>query len=111
MNQEAKAYHSFPARNGCSSGVRAKSCTRQQKRCLQLTQAIENKEPSTYPAVIVTDFVKLPKLGRLQLTIREWLVTKSLFFNWKLLIVNCQLLMILSIFTLLPYRSHSGKLV
>ena len=74
MNQEAKAYHSFPARNGCSSGVRAKSCTRQQKRCLQLTQAIENKEPSTYPAVIVTDFVKLPKLGRLQLTIREWLV-------------------------------------
>ena len=74
MNQEAKAYHSFPARNGCSSGVRAKSCTRQQKRCLPLTQAIENKKPSTYPAVIVTDFVKLPKLGRLQLTIREWLV-------------------------------------
>ena len=74
MNQEAKAYHSFPARNGCSSGVRAKSCTRQQKRCLQLTQAIENKEPSTYPAVIVTDFVKLSKLGRLQLTIREWLL-------------------------------------
>jgi hypothetical protein len=69
----------IPFRRECSFAVRTDGGASPQNQHLQVAQAVATKKNATRSRAVATQIVKLPKLGRPQLTLRELLAFFVIF--------------------------------